>query len=189
MCLLFSLFCTTEQKEITEVCDSGDVESEQLSPDISRSEEFSNTTCPVIDHDNINNSHDNKIRRKRTAFTSGQLKSLEEKFRGKKYLTISERTCLANDLCLTDIQVKTWFQNRRTKWKKQMAPDFEEKIHWEQMHEQRLRNFCCKDCCVPLHSPWYNMVPRFCPSSNLQVVYSNMSLYPYFAPHSFEDCH
>ncbi|CAB3996177.1 barH-like 1 homeobox, partial [Paramuricea clavata] len=60
-----------------------------------------------------------KMRRRRTAFTSSQLKSLEEKFDDKKYLTISERNKLAKSLNLSDTQVKTWFQNRRTKWKKQ----------------------------------------------------------------------
>ena len=46
-------------------------------------------------------------------------------FHDKKYLTINERNNLAKNLNLTDTQIKTWFQNRRTKWKKQMAPDFE----------------------------------------------------------------
>ncbi|KAL9989618.1 hypothetical protein ACROYT_G004185 [Oculina patagonica] len=173
-----------EEKEITSVCES-DGENKQLSP-VSSSEDLLNTSCPAT-YD-INNSHQNKIRRRRTAFTSGQLKSLEEKFRGKKYLTISERTCLANDLCLTDTQVKTWFQNRRTKWKKQTAPDFEESMYWGHMYDQhQLGSSGCKDCCSPWQSPWYNLVPRFCPSSNLQVVYSNMSMYPYYAPRRFED--
>ncbi|EDO43402.1 predicted protein, partial [Nematostella vectensis] len=65
--------------------------------------------------------HSSKSRRKRTAFTSSQLKYLEEKFQEKKYLTISERNELAKSMYLSDTQVKTWFQNRRTKWKKQMA--------------------------------------------------------------------
>lgn len=100
-----------------------------------RKEELSNTASLAI-YSKYNSEHD-KNRRRRTAFTSGQLKSLEQKFRCKKYLTVSERICLANDLGLTDTQVKTWFQNRRTKWKKQMSPDFVEsllsgQIHWGQ---------------------------------------------------------
>ena len=59
-----------------------------------------------------------KVRRRRTAFTSSQLKCLEEKFQDKKYLTIAERNKLAKALNLSDTQVKTWFQNRRMKWKK-----------------------------------------------------------------------
>lgn len=148
-----------------------------------RKEELSNTASLAI-YSKYNSEHD-KNRRRRTAFTSGQLKSLEQKFRCKKYLTVSERICLANDLGLTDTQVKTWFQNRRTKWKKQMSPDFVESLLSGQIHwGQNLQN-----CSAPWQSPWYNLVPRFCPSSNLQVVYSNMSLYPYFAPRSFETDH
>ena len=184
--LLSSLFCTAG-KEITAVCKS-DGANEKLSS-VSSSEDLSNATCPATyTTDSINNCHLNKIRRRRTAFTSGQLKSLEEKFRGKKYLTISERTCLANDLNLTDTQVKTWFQNRRTKWKKQIAPDFEESIYWGHMYDQHHSgSSCCKDCCGPWQSSWYNTAPRFLPSSNLQVVYSNMSLYPFSAPRSFDN--
>ena len=76
--------------------------------------------------------HFNKVRRRRTAFTSSQLKSLEQMFHDKKYLTINERNNLAKNLNLTDAQIKTWFQNRRTKWKKQMAPDFEASLRWEE---------------------------------------------------------
>lgn len=60
-----------------------------------------------------------KTRRKRTAFTSFQLKCLEEKFMMNKYLTIAERDMLAKSLQLSNKQVKTWFQNRRTKWKRE----------------------------------------------------------------------
>ncbi|CAL8255078.1 unnamed protein product [Lota lota] len=61
----------------------------------------------------------NKPRRARTAFTYEQLVALENKFRATRYLSVCERLNLALSLSLTETQVKIWFQNRRTKWKKQ----------------------------------------------------------------------
>merc|ERR1712215_303140 len=60
-----------------------------------------------------------KARRARTAFTYEQLVSLENKFKTTRYLSVCERLNLALTLNLTETQVKIWFQNRRTKWKKQ----------------------------------------------------------------------
>ncbi|CAL8299206.1 unnamed protein product [Merluccius merluccius] len=60
-----------------------------------------------------------KPRRARTAFTYEQLVALESKFRATRYLSVCERLNLALSLSLTETQVKIWFQNRRTKWKKQ----------------------------------------------------------------------
>jgi len=58
-------------------------------------------------------------RRVRTAFTYEQLVALENKFRQTRYLSICERLNISLGLGLTETQVKIWFQNRRTKWKKQ----------------------------------------------------------------------
>jgi hypothetical protein len=51
-------------------------------------------------------------------FSSMQLHYLEQKFLSNHYLTIPERDALAQSLNLNSRQVKTWFQNRRTKWKR-----------------------------------------------------------------------
>ncbi len=60
-----------------------------------------------------------KPRRARTAFTYEQLVALENKFKTTRYLSVCERLNLALSLNLTEMQIKIWFQNRRTKWKKQ----------------------------------------------------------------------
>uniref|UniRef100_A0A0R3WN13 Homeobox domain-containing protein n=1 Tax=Hydatigena taeniaeformis TaxID=6205 RepID=A0A0R3WN13_HYDTA len=60
-----------------------------------------------------------KHRRARTAFTYGQLVALESKFKTTRYLSVCERMNMALSLNLTETQVKIWFQNRRTKWKKE----------------------------------------------------------------------
>lgn len=65
------------------------------------------------------NSGGGKVRRARTAFTYEQLVALENKFKTTRYLSVCERLNLALSLSLTETQVKIWFQNRRTKWKKQ----------------------------------------------------------------------
>lgn len=148
----------------------------------------------------------NKLRRRRTTFTSSQLKALEEKFQNKKYLTITERNNLAKRQKLSDTQVKTWFQNRRTKWKKQIIPDFPERgLHVDECGNSVYRHEMsgygtCYDCngVTPLYPivnlnvsnlvgfsglpsyPAFPCPPLMQPTSNLQVMYSNMSMYPYY---------
>lgn len=60
-----------------------------------------------------------KRKKARTAFSREQVTELEKKFQEKKYLSSSERGELAERLKLSDMQVKTWFQNRRMKYKRQ----------------------------------------------------------------------
>uniref|UniRef100_UPI00358EE782 homeobox protein BarH-like 1 n=1 Tax=Myxine glutinosa TaxID=7769 RepID=UPI00358EE782 len=59
-----------------------------------------------------------KCRRSRTVFTELQLMGLEKKFEKQKYLSTPDRIDLAESLGLSQLQVKTWYQNRRMKWKK-----------------------------------------------------------------------
>jgi homeobox protein HEX len=51
-------------------------------------------------------------------FSNDQTLELETKFENQKYLSPSERKKLAKSLQLTERQVKTWFQNRRAKWRR-----------------------------------------------------------------------
>uniref|UniRef100_S4R8E3 Homeobox domain-containing protein n=1 Tax=Petromyzon marinus TaxID=7757 RepID=S4R8E3_PETMA len=58
-------------------------------------------------------------RKARTVFTDSQLSGLERRFVRQRYLSTPERVDLATALGLSETQVKTWFQNRRMKNKKQ----------------------------------------------------------------------
>ncbi|XP_073321915.1 barH-like homeobox 1a [Pagrus major] len=66
-----------------------------------------------------------KPRKARTAFSDQQLSRLERSFQKQKYLSVQDRMELAASLQLSDTQVKTWYQNRRTKWKRQSAVGLE----------------------------------------------------------------
>ncbi|KAI4495248.1 hypothetical protein M0804_001449 [Polistes exclamans] len=57
-------------------------------------------------------------KRKRTAYNSHQLIDLENEFKRHRYLCRPRRIELAETLCLTERQIKIWFQNRRMKFKK-----------------------------------------------------------------------
>ncbi|XP_053675800.1 barH-like 1 homeobox protein [Anopheles nili] len=70
-----------------------------------------------------------KPRRRRTAFTHAQLAYLERKFRCQKYLSVADRSDVADALNLSETQVKTWYQNRRTKWKRQNQLRLEQLRH------------------------------------------------------------
>jgi len=58
-----------------------------------------------------------KRKKPRTSFSRLQIIELEKRFHRQKYLASAERSALAKGLKMTDAQVKTWFQNRRTKWR------------------------------------------------------------------------
>ncbi|KAM3606034.1 uncharacterized protein V6R79_009679 [Siganus canaliculatus] len=66
-------------------------------------------------------------RRMRTKFTSEQISRLESTFSKHKYLGAIQRRKIAEKLNLSETQVKTWFQNRRMKLKREvqdLRPDF-----------------------------------------------------------------
>ncbi|XP_078497265.1 homeobox protein vex1-like [Lissotriton helveticus] len=57
--------------------------------------------------------------RSRTKFTAEQLRELERSFREQRYIGGNEKRRLSRVLKLSELRIKTWFQNRRMKFKRQ----------------------------------------------------------------------
>ncbi|XP_063684605.1 homeobox protein ceh-31-like isoform X2 [Bolinopsis microptera] len=75
---------------------------------------------PVSSSDIAGIGKTKKKRKPRTCFSVGQMLVLENTFQQTKYVSITDRGKLAGSLGLTDSQIKVWFQNRRSKWRKTM---------------------------------------------------------------------
>ncbi|GFY54784.1 hematopoietically-expressed homeobox protein HHEX [Trichonephila inaurata madagascariensis] len=99
--------------------------------------------------------HRNTPKRKggQIRFTSEQTGKLEKTFSEQKYLSPTERKRLASSLRLTERQVKTWFQNRRAKWRRLkqehsnrgMSPNSDESPVTEQSLRQDLIHFANRE--------------------------------------------
>ncbi|KAF3847036.1 hypothetical protein F7725_004114 [Dissostichus mawsoni] len=66
------------------------------------------------------NGKGKKVRKPRTIYSSLQLQNLNQRFQQTQYLALPERAELAAQMGLTQTQVKIWFQNKRSKYKKIM---------------------------------------------------------------------
>merc|ERR1712226_1188766 len=66
---------------------------------------------------------DGKKKHTRPTFSGHQIFALEKTFEQTKYLAGPERARLAYALGMSESQVKVWFQNRRTKWRKKHAAE------------------------------------------------------------------
>ncbi|CAO2597096.1 Homeobox protein DLX-2 [Lemmus lemmus] len=81
---------------------------------------YGTSSSPVNNEPEIRivNGKPKKVRKPRTIYSSFQLAALQRRFQKTQYLALPERAELAASLGLTQTQVKIWFQNRRSKFKK-----------------------------------------------------------------------
>lgn len=65
---------------------------------------------------------------------------MEDEFTKHRYINETKRAELSSELGLTETQVKTWFQNRRTKWRKEIKEEVATTVAPANRHEIT-RNF------------------------------------------------
>ncbi|XP_065068237.1 homeobox protein vent1-like [Rhopilema esculentum] len=83
-------------------------------------------------------------KRLRTIFTAKQLQQLEDKFRESQYPNPQERYDMAEELGLSEKKVKTWFQNRRMKLKRD---------YWNSAHKGAQQASFTSTIAVPCNLP------------------------------------
>ncbi|XP_019533851.3 barH-like 1 homeobox protein [Aedes albopictus] len=120
-----------------------------------------------------------KPRRRRTAFTHAQLAYLERKFRCQKYLSVADRSDVADALNLSETQVKTWYQNRRTKWKRQNQLRLEQLRHQATLEKELINNqeptANSIQCCPTSLSSFSQNPCNFLTSAAAAAIFRNVS--------------
>ncbi|KAG4074423.1 hypothetical protein HA402_000402 [Bradysia odoriphaga] len=119
-----------------------------------------------------------KPRRRRTAFTHAQLAYLERKFRCQKYLSVADRSDVADALNLSETQVKTWYQNRRTKWKRQNQLRLEQLRHQANIEKEMISNehsASALTCCPTSISSFSPNACSFLTSAAAAAIFRNVN--------------
>ncbi|XP_014056322.1 homeobox protein vent1 [Salmo salar] len=97
------------------------------SPNLSENSEYSSgydseaasSECPSVEEES-EEERDGAQRRVRTRFTPSQIEKMEKIFNKHKYPDAGNRVKTARKLNLSETQVRTWFQNRRMKQKREV---------------------------------------------------------------------
>ncbi|KAM4702838.1 uncharacterized protein WCC33_011368 [Rhinophrynus dorsalis] len=130
----------------------------------------SSSTTPeadAVESSNEASDEEGKMgRRLRTAFTSDQISTLEKTFQKHRYLGAVERRKLAAKLRLSEVQIKTWFQNRRMKYKREIQDGRPDPFHpaqffnvygYPQQHSQAIPQSCA------VYTPIVDAIPASIP--------------------------
>nr|XP_056719428.1 homeobox protein DLX-4 [Euleptes europaea] len=125
-----------------------------------RLEETELEKTTIIENGEIRiNGKGKKIRKPRTIYSSLQLQALNQRFQQTQYLALPERAELAAQLGLTQTQVKIWFQNKRSKFKKIMKQG-------SSIQEDHLHSSSSLSPCSPNIPPLWD-IPMACKGTPL----------------------
>lgn len=108
-------------------------------------------------------------KKQRPLFSPHQIQTMEKEFAKQRYVTEEKRAQLALEVDLTEAQVKTWFQNRRTKWKKETRDEaransgnpFKEDVPLMSLARPRINPFFQNICVDSLINP-FRVIAPFC---------------------------
>ena len=110
-------------------------------------------------------------KKQRPLFSPHQIQTMEKEFAKQRYVTDDKRAQLALEVNLSETQVKTWFQNRRTKWKKETKDEAsaasrcsQEKMEHVFLAMQSTNPFCQNVCAKSLANP-FRVLPPHCAAS------------------------